>query len=198
MNKANPFTVLVILVFGMACGRSDASSVPDGSEAPSAESASSTGATVGTIRASLGNEQRVWSVLARDGGQGPASSAIYRTRAGLGRRLVMLTLSGYTGDRPMVSGMITITVGTMAEPGSCPCEVTLQSVEVWDDESRMYRTSGTTVTLDVLKPAEGDSFRAEGSFSGTLEPDGTFEDADPPREIRGTFTIGRVVAGPGG
>lgn len=192
-----PFTTRVpaiaLVIACVSCGGSDAPPAGEAEDAPSASARAAT-RTGGTMEGVLGGEQHSWNVLVNDAASGSGSSSTWRTRAMGSRSILMLSLNAYPGTRPAIAGSISITAATTAEPGTCPCDVMLQSIEYWEGTAAMYRAEGARVTLDRLEPVDGGTtYRAEGTFSGTLVPDGTFEGAEAPRPIEGSFTIDHVA-----
>lgn len=161
-----------------------------------AESPSADVTTVGSIRATLGGEEMTWTALAAAEGGDGSSSASYRIQPAFGDSLLILTLSGYTGTRPTIPGMLSITATFSGVPEACPCDAATPTVEYWTGFSDMYRTSGATFRLETLERGPGGILSVAGSFSGTLAADGDFEGAEGPRPIEGTFSVERVSPSP--
>lgn len=185
-----------LLATGLGCGGAEAPPAADQAD-QSPASAATPAATGGSLSALLAGEQRSWNVLVDESARGPSSSSTWQTRDAMGRTLLTVAVTGYPGSRPTVAGMIALTMATSAEPGSCPCRLMLQGIEYWESPSAMYRARDARISLDRLELVRDGVYRAEGTFSGTLVPDDTFEDAKGPRTIEGSFSIDRIVAAGG-
>ena len=192
MSITRPFFAAALVIVGVACGGSDAPPAGEAEDIGAAATRAGT-RTGGTIEGTLAGEQRSWNVLVNEAARGPVSSSTWRKRATGSRTITMLTVNGFPGSSPTIAGSITITMGTIADPGSCPCDLLLRSVEYWEGRSAMYRAEDARVTLDLFEPVDGDTWRAEGTFSGTLTADGTFEGAEGPRPIEGSFKVEHVA-----
>lgn len=191
----------VLLFLGLSvligCGRDEPADADGADTQPAAvQAAASTGTVVvGSIRGTLGDDDRTWSALymERDGDAG--ASSIYQTRD-MGRRTVhMLSLGGHTGTSLRINESLRVNINTMEPLADCPCSVRNQSIEYWVDASDRYETGEAVVTVDRFEDTGNGEYRASGRFSGTLArlSPGDGRPTGETLPVEGTFDIDRIL-----
>lgn len=150
---------------------------------------------VGTIRGTLGDEDRTWIAHFRERDGERDASSIYQTRPARNRTVHMLSLGGHEGPTPTINESFRITINTMEPIADCPCTLENQIIEYWVDSRNRYETSGAVITVDQFEATSEGEYRASGSFTGTLA--GLSGAGDTPTgetlSVEGTFDIERIL-----
>lgn len=181
----------------MGCGGGEPAQQPGGTGAEATASGAGTSpeAAVGTIRGTLGDENRSWNALYVERDGDPGASSIYQTRSALNRTVHMLSLGGHAGTLFAINESVRITINTMDPIEDCPCTFENQIVEYWIDTRTRYETGQAVVTVDRFEATSGGDYRASGSFAGTLA--GLSGAAGTPTgetlSVEGTFDIERIL-----
>jgi hypothetical protein len=189
----------LLLCLGLAaltgCGGGEPAEEPRETGAEATVPGASSATAVGTIRGTLGDEDRSWSAhfMERDGD--PTASSFYQTRRVGNRTVHMLSLGGHAGTRPSINESVRITINAMEPIADCPCTFENQIIEYWIDTRNRYETSQAVITVDRFEATSDREYRASGSFTGTLA--GLSGVADTPTgdtlSAEGTFDIERIL-----
>lgn len=188
-------TAFLLILALIGCGETEQVQTGDEVSAPPADApaASASALTeVGTIRGTLGDEDRTWTALYIERDGEPNATSTYQTRT-IGRMEVRtLSLGGHVGPTLSPGGSLRITSSDTRSFEDCPCTLENQTIEYWinlpDDG---YETNGATVTIDRFASSPDGTYEVEGSFAGTLvRPEGETGEA---LDVEGTFAIRRIV-----
>lgn len=151
---------------------------------------------VGVITGSIGGEERRWSALGMETGEGYESTAYWMSVMGA---ITTISIQGHAEDRFAVEGALAIELTIFGPlPTECPCAIPEAEVLYWPTSSMfesLYVTDAADVTLTLVEPLDGDAFRIEGAFSATLLfQEGMMDEPDPSEtlDVAGTFVVERL------
>lgn len=151
---------------------------------------------VGTITATLGDEERTWYPLEYQG----ESSAVLSTMSYSNRNIHSLHIQGHVEETYAVEGVLSIDATFTSELEDCPCVLTSGDVMYFPTSSMfsdIYVSISMEVTIDSIEVVADGVATARGSFSALLGhvadlSSGEGPDPEQTLEIAGEFVIERL------
>ena len=151
----------------------------------------------GTIEATFGGEALSWNTFGAETAndyQPTASWSLFMDS------FATLSIQGHIGSMFSVENALALELSSFSGfPSDCPCTFTDASFMYWttpDMFDGVYSTKEGQVTLTKVEPLDGDAYRVEGTFRGTLSQLDLMTDTTDPEdsfEIDGSFVIERLL-----